>query len=46
MRFNGGYGFVTFMSNLQVKKCLYKGEFKKLVMNNLSPEERIESMAL
>ena len=37
---NGGFGFVTFQSNLQVKKCLFTGHFKRLMMENLSPEER------
>jgi len=23
MKINGGFGFVTFISNLQVKKCLH-----------------------
>jgi Cytosolic domain of 10TM putative phosphate transporter len=40
---NGGFGFVTFQSNLQVKKCLLASQFKKMVMENLSPEERLVS---
>lgn len=36
IRTNGGFGFVTFISNLQVKKCLYKNDFKRLIMENLS----------
>ena len=43
---NGGFGFVTFQSNLQVKKCLMTSHFKKLIMENLSPEERLQSLAL
>jgi hypothetical protein len=43
---NGGFGFVTFISNLQVKKCLFQGEFKRMIMDNLSNEERVETQAL
>ena len=46
MRYNGGFGFISFISNLQVKRCLYKGDFKKLIMDNVPPEERLESFAL
>ena len=45
-RGNGGFGFVTFQSNLQVKKSLHPGHFKRLVMENLSPEERQKSKVL
>ncbi len=43
LRTNGGFGFVTFISNLQVKKCLYKNDFKQLIVQNLSSEERIDT---
>lgn len=46
MKYNGGFGFVTFISNLQVKKCMYRSEFKRLLMETLTPEERLETLAL
>ena len=46
VRTNGGFGFVSFISNLQVKKCLYKNEYKALVCAGLSQEERVETQAL
>ena len=46
MRGNGGFGFVTFSSNLQVKRCILTSHFKGMIMENLSPEERINSKVL
>lgn len=43
---NSGFAFVSFQSNLQVKKCLLTGLFKRLIMENLSPEERFRSQIL
>lgn len=36
MKTNGGFGFVTFLSNLQVKKCLHKNHFKTMIMDTLT----------
>jgi len=36
LRTNGGFGFVSFISNLQVKKCLYKNEFKSMIYDTLT----------
>lgn len=36
LKINGGFGFITFISNIQVKKCLYKNDFKRLIMENLT----------
>ena len=46
LRGNGGLGFVTFSSNLQVKRCILTSHFKGMIMENLSPEERINSKVL
>ena len=46
MKTNGGFGFVTFISNLQVKKCLHKNHFKTLIMDHLTQEERLNTQAL
>lgn len=35
---NAGFAFVSFQSNLQVKKCLQTSLFKRLIMESLSPE--------
>lgn len=46
MKTNGGFGFVTFLSNLQVKKCLHKNHFKTMIMDTLTQEERLSTQAL
>lgn len=43
---NSGFGFVSFQSNLQVKKCLLTGHFKRMMMENLSFEDRLSSKCL
>jgi hypothetical protein len=45
-RGNSGFGFVSFQSNLQVKKCLLGGHFKRLMMENLSPDDRLKSKCM
>jgi hypothetical protein len=40
---NCGYAFVTFMSNLQVKRLINKEDFEKLVNEKLSGQEIAES---
>jgi hypothetical protein len=42
MRENCGFGFVSFVSNLQVKRIIKTQEFKALVMSRLTPELRQE----
>ena len=37
---NSGYGFVTFKSNLQVKKCDMKKEWMRMVMEKMNKRER------
>ena len=37
---------MTFSSNLQVKRCILTSHFKGMIMENLSPEERINSKVL
>jgi hypothetical protein len=40
---NCGYAFVTFASNLQVKRLIYKNDFEKLVNEKLTEQEIAES---
>ena len=42
-RENGGFGFVTFQSNLQVKRCLNAKDFQKLVVDRVGPEDRMRA---
>jgi hypothetical protein len=45
-RVNSGFGFVSFISNLQVKTCLNKSYFKKLIQKSLTPSELERTKAL
>ena len=40
MKENCGYGFISFVSNLQVKRVTDNADFKSLAMSRLTPEQR------
>ena len=43
---NGGIGYVTFLSNVDVKKVAHRKDYKKLIMENLTQQERMDTQAL
>jgi len=45
-RENCGFGFVAFVSNLQVKRVTDASQFKYLCMNKLTPEQRASTKVL
>ncbi len=46
MSFNSGIGFVTFVSRLQVSRCLDKNDYYQLAMEKLSIDDRVKWGAL
>ena len=43
---NGGLGFVTLISNMDVKKVISPKIYKKLICETLTENERLETKAL